>query len=268
MVYTPKYPTPEHEAAARAVKGFFSRSPIVDAVILYGSCARGRASKDSCVDFVILVSSSIKRDLTELESKWNRSYQNGEVFKRLLTVGKYSHVDVSFSPGKFEPKSRDWTSGPDDFELEIGNTLVYTVPLWVRRDNHGSRLEYLQSKWLPYYSESLRKRRLDAVVRYCRNNLDHIPLYVRRRLYFQAFKRLSLAFEEFLQALFISRKVYPIAYDKWIREQIEHILGLPELYRRLTGLFEVYHLESDELIRKSNELGTLLDEYVIRGQFN
>lgn len=29
-----------------------------------------------------------------------------------------------------------------------------------------------------------------------------------------------------MQALFIARRTYPIAYDKWIREQVVDILGL------------------------------------------
>ena len=54
-------------------------------------------------------------------------------------------------------------------------------------------------------------------------NLHHIPLYIKRGLYFQSFDRLYNAYQEFLQALFISRCTYPIAYNKWIREQVEEI---------------------------------------------
>ena len=95
---------------------------------------------------------------------------------------------------------------------------------------------------------------------FCLNNLDHIPLFVARGLYFQSFHRLYDAFREFLQALFISRRTYPIAYDKWIREQVEEILGRPDLYRRLPGLFEISHFESDEIARKAEELRALLED--------
>ena len=56
------------------------------------------------------------------------------------------------------------------------------------------------------------------VRRYCLNNLNHIPLYVNRASYFQAFDRPYNAIQEFLQALFIAYQTYPIAYAKWIRE--------------------------------------------------
>ena len=101
------------------------------------------------------------------------------------------------------------------------------------------------------------------MVRYCRNNLDHIPLYVERGLYFQSFNRLTDAFQEFLQALFIAHRSYPIAYDKWVREQVEGILGMPRLYERLPKLLEIDCLESTELVRKATRLEELLATEVV-----
>jgi ADP-heptose:LPS heptosyltransferase len=82
-------------------------------------------------------------------------------------------------------------------------------------------------------------------------------------LYFQAFHRLYDAFREFLQALFISRRTYPIAYDKWVREQIEEILEMPELYQQLPRLLEIEHFESQEISHKARELNRLLKKYVV-----
>jgi hypothetical protein len=189
---------------------------------VYPTLEHEQAARDSCLDFLVLL--------------------RPEVFRALLQVGKYSHVDLDFIDGRFVPKPRGWTSGPDEFELEIGNTLVYAVPLWQRDDYYDS----LKAQWLPYYSEALRQERLTMVRRYCVNNLDHIPLYIRR---------------EFLQALFISRRTYPISYDKWIREQVEEVLGLPDLYQRLPRLFEISHFESNEIARKAEELQGMLEEY-------
>ena len=66
----------------------------------------------------------------------------------------------------------------------------------------------------------------------------------------------------FLQALFIARRTYPIAYDKWIREQVVEILSLPELYEQLPHLFEIERFESAELVDRADELGRLLATYV------
>src|SRR6266699_4109842 len=253
------YPTHEHEQAARAVVDFFAAREDTDAVILMGSCARGKAVRGSCLDFLILLQTdvfSLAKD--PLERQWKEFYSSAETFRILQQVGKYSHVDLDFIDGRLAPKARGWTSGPDEFELEIGNTLVYAVPLWQRSDY----LDRLKAQWLPYYSEALRQERLAMVRDFCVNNLDHIPLFVERGLYFQSFNRLYDAFREFLQALFISRRTYPIAYDKWIREQVEEILGMPDLYARLPGLLEISHFESDEIAEKAEELRGLLDEYV------
>ncbi len=254
-----RYPTAEHEAAAKSIVEYFATVPAVDAVILMGSCARGKADVGSCVDILVLVQPDV---LTvqgeELRGRWDRFYAEEEVFNRLHGHGRFSHVDLDFVDGCFEPQPREWTSGPDEFELEIGNTLAYAVPLWMGTDY----FERLRAQWLPYYGEELRSERLAMVRRYCLNNLEHVPLYVDRGLCFQAFNRLYDAFREFLQALFIARRTYPIAYDKWIREQVEEILGLPELYRQLAGLLAVKEFQSREITQKAEKLASLLDEYL------
>ncbi len=255
-----KYPSEEHERASKTIASFFSAFPDVEAVILTGSCARGKATRDSCLDIAVLVPSKVlSTKKAVLEKQWCKFYEKEAVFKKLRKVGKYSHVDLEFIDGCFAPKPRGWTSGPDEFELEIGNTLVYSAPLWER----GNSLRRLKDKWLPYYDESLRCERLAMVLRYYFNNLDHIPLYVNRGLYFQAFHRFYDAFREFLQALFISQRTYPIAYDKWIREQIEEILKMPELYQQLPRLFEINNFESGELAQKAKDLKQLLKKYVV-----
>jgi hypothetical protein len=64
-----------------------------------------------------------------------------------------------------------------------------------------------------------------------------------------------------LQALFIARRTYPIAYNKWIHEQIVEILGLPELYEQLTHLFEIRTFEGTEISDKAKEVEDLLEKF-------
>jgi len=198
---------------------------------------------------------AVKRE--ELERWWGDLYQAEPAFQALRRLAKFSHVDLEFADGCFAPGPHSWTSGPDAFELEIGNTLVYSAALWER----GDTLKRLKARWLPYYGEELRQERLAMVRRFCFNNLEHIPPYVERGLYFQAFNRLYDALREFLQALFIARRTYPIAYDKWIREQIVEILGLPELYRELPTLLEIRQFESQEIADRARELWRLVEAY-------
>ena len=253
------FPTPEHARAAHIAAGFFAAQPGVDAVLLMGSCARGKAAPTSCVDLLVLVPPADLPALRpRLEALWQQHYAEEPVYKDLLAHGPFSHVDLEFIDGTFPIPGHGWTSGADPFELEIGNTLAYTLPLW----QGGDYYDRLRARWLPYYPEDLRRQRLQMVLKYCRNNLDHIPLYAPRGLYFQCFKRFYQAFEEFLQALFIARSVYPIAYDKWLREQFEDILHLPECYAQLPHLFEIQDFESDEIVTKARQLSDLLAAYV------
>lgn len=252
------YPTPEHQHAAEAIVEFFAAIPEIEAVCLTCSCARGKASRDSCLDMLVLGRpEAMAIAQTDIQKAWDAFYTTAPVFQKLAGVGKYAHVDLEFSDGHFAPTPRGWTSGPDEFELVIGNYLAYSVPLY----QNGSYLDALKAAWLPYYDEALRRDRLLRVRKYCLNNLDHIPLYVERGLHFQCFHRFYDAFREFLQALFIARRTYPIAYDKWIQEQIVEILGLPELYEQLIGLFEIRNFESREILDKANILRDVLDKY-------
>ena len=94
----------------------------------------------------------------------------------------------------------------------------------------------------------------------CHYDLEHVPFFVARGLYFQAFDRLYKAFQEFLQALFIARRTYPVAYNKWIREQVEGRLGL---YRQLPAVLELGRLESAEVERNARALHRLLDDWAV-----
>jgi hypothetical protein len=257
---SPTYPTKAHRDAADVIVEHFSAQSECETVLLTNSCARGKASPDSCLDITILISPETPAATrNSLNAAWEAFYERELVFKALKAAGRFAEVHLDITDGQFVPEERNWTGGPDHHELEIGNVFMYSVPLWVRSDYY----QIQKARWLPYYSESLREARLAMALKYCINNLDHIPLYLKRGLYFQCFNRLYDAYREFLQALFISRRAYPIAYDKWIREQIEEILGLPALYQQLPALFEVQHFESDEIGRKADALRGLVQTWIV-----
>jgi hypothetical protein len=258
MKLEPAYPSLQHQDAAETITDYFVSNYKIDAVLLVNSCARGKATRDSCLDIIMLAKPDASRSsLKDLEAGWEEFEKSSQVIQDLYKVGKYSVVHPDFISGVFKPWEQDESAGPDDFEVEVGNFLAYSVPLWQGSDYYDA----LQAQWLPYYSEELRLKRLERVRWYCLNNLHHIPLYLERKLYFQSFDRLYNAYREFLQALFIAHRTYPIAYNKWIHEQIVEILGLPELYEQLTHLFEIQQFESREMRDKATEIEELLDTY-------
>jgi hypothetical protein len=255
---TPVYPTPQHSEAASVLVEHYRGQPGIDAVLLVNSCARGKATPDSCLDIAILVPE--ETDAVELEvykHHWLNFYHSHPAFTALRNAGRYSVVHIDFWNGNFTCQKWDDGGGPDSFELEIGNRMVYSVPL----HESGEHIQKLRDLWLPYYDEELRRQRLRMVQDACRYDLDHVLPYIQRRLYFQAFDRLYKGFQEFMQALFIARRTYPIAYTKWINEQVVDILGLPDLYPHLARLFENQHFESLELSYKADQLLDLLESY-------
>jgi len=260
--FSPAYPTPEHATAADAIVDHFAGQAGVAAVLLTCSCARGKATADSCLDIAVLLDSSLKPAARQaIESQWQAYHDEAPVFHAMQQVGRFSHVDLDFFDGRFTPEDHHhgWTTGADAFELEVGNRLVYTAPLWERDATYRD----LQAMWLPYYAEALRAERLAMVRHYCINNLEHIDLYVERGLYFQAMQRLWHATGEFLQGLCIAHRTYPIAYDKWIHEQVVDVLGMPDLYTQLTSLFEIERFESAALAHKAVLLRNLVADYFV-----
>jgi predicted nucleotidyltransferase len=233
------FPTLLHGQAAEAVVEFSMRSE-VEAVVLVNSCARGTAVPESDLDVALLVDPALS-----------------SVFRDLERLSRFSRIHLDLFDGVFRPELWDDGGGPDSFEIEIGNRVAHGQPLWER----SRAFAELRSRWLPYYGDDLRRQRLAMVRSSCRLNLERVNAGVARRLYFHAFARLYHAFQEFLQALFIARRVYPIAYDKWIREQVQGWLGLPHLYARLPAVLEIERLESEDLSARADHLLQLLEEW-------
>jgi len=63
--------------------------------------------------------------------------------------------------------------------------------------------------------------------------------------------------------VFIACRTYPLAYNKWIREQVEDGLGLPELYRELPPLISIRDIAGPELNDKATVLRTLLERWTV-----
>lgn len=266
------YPTAAHAAAAETITAHFAAMPEVEAVLLVNSCARGQerpdglvtpiATADSCLDIKVLTSAAGPEEAQgPWWTDWKTYYRREAVFRQLEAAGAFSVVHLDFCDGTFvpEPRDGDEAMGPDMFEVAIGNGVAYSVPLWER----GDTFQRLRARWLPYYDEDLARRRLAFVRAHCQHNLDHIPLYAARGLYFQCFNRLYDATQMFLQAVFIAHRTYPIAYNKWIQQQVVGILGLPDLYRELLTLLQIAQLhDADLLVAKANAVRHLLDIYV------
>ena len=252
------FPTELHEHAASAIRSFFAAHDIVDTVLVVNSCARGHAIPESDLDMVVLLrDDATSTDQEALEARWREFAQADAAINRYKRSSRWAAVHLDVVNGIPEMVMWDDGGGPDWFEVVLGNHLAYSAAFGPA----GLRYIKLRAKWLPYYDDNLRLARLAMARDGCRLDLDHVPFFVRRDLHVQAFDRLYKAYQEFLQAIFIAHAAYPLAYNKWIREQIVDGLGLPDLYEQLPAVISVSNLISGELVEHADALGRLLDEW-------
>ncbi|MGI8403759.1 MAG: hypothetical protein ACR2OE_03125 [Thermomicrobiales bacterium] len=127
MHRTAHYPTPQHERAAHAIVNLFARHDEPDAVLLVNSCARGKATLDSCLDIIVLVPEGV--DTGPLEMMWQHAYRIDPVFADLRGTGIFSVVHLDVVGGTFAPDSHPADEYPDAFEIVIGNYFAYSLPL-------------------------------------------------------------------------------------------------------------------------------------------
>lgn len=257
MTFVPKYPTQLHQAAAELIVDYFSNIPAVDTVLVVNSCARGQAVAESDLDLAILVKpDTTSKDITSIYLTWQRYSAIQPVFLKYKQSSQFAHIHLDIVDGKYNPADIEAGEPIDYFEVEIGNQVCYSAPM----GDAGAYFDQLQKEWLPYYDNQLQKQRLIAARHACIYDLDHIPFLVKRALYFHAFYILNKALQEYLQTLFIANKTYPIAYNKWIKEQVVKWLGKPELYRKLSPILSVHNIESNEMNAKAEMLRELLND--------
>jgi predicted nucleotidyltransferase len=256
MPRKPVFPTKLHQDAAEKVREYFTNVPETDTIIVVNSCARGQGVPESDLDFAILVHPETNAaQMNDILAAWLNYSESEPAIATYKKSNAYAHLHLDIIDGKYAPGILEPGEPGDSFEIEIGNQVVYSAPL----HDAGPYFEKLQKKWLPYYEESLRAERLVAIQNACTYDLNHIAVLVKRELYFHAFDTLQKAFREYLQALFITHRTYPIAYNKWIKEQIVHWLGKPALYQKILPVLSISNLESDETIRRAEMLFDLLN---------
>ena len=252
------FPTELHQQTIEVITDFFLVQTKVDTILLVNSLARGKASAESDIDMAILLPQSTTiAEISKLEETWQSYLNSSRPLNQYKKSNKFAQIHLDIIDGIFEPS--DWEDGQsvDSFELEIGNRLFYSAPL----SPEGEHFKKLKTEWLPYYDNKKQAQRLRLSKESCLYDLELIPFFIERGLHFQAFDKIYSAFQKFLQTLFIKHKTYPIAYNKWIKEQVVEILKLPDLYNDLSNLISVNNIESNELIDKATTLNRLLNQY-------
>jgi len=249
------FPTKLHRDAAETANEYFLNISDVDTVLIVNSCARGQAVAESDLDLAILVAPGTSdNEMKRLHEAWQSYSANAPAILNFRQSSPFAHIHLDIIDGKYIPGIIDAGEPIDYFEVEIGNQIHYSAPMGPA----GSYFQELKQRWLPYYDDDLRLKRLFAVKNACNYDLDHIPFLINRELYFHAFYILTEAFRKYLQAIFMANKIYPIAYNKWIKEQIVKWLNKPGLYPKLLPILSVSNIESNEMSEKALMLRELL----------
>lgn len=156
----------------------------IDTVLVVNSCARGQAILESDLDLAVLVPpTATAQDVQGPEATWLAFATADPVVLEFRHAGRFTHVHVDVFDGPFGPTVWDDGGGPDTFEVEIGNRVAYAAPV----DQAGRSFQVLQARWLPYYDDDLRVRRLTMVREACAYDLERVPFLLSRGLYFSAF---------------------------------------------------------------------------------
>jgi len=256
MATSPSFPTRLHQDTAGIASEFFQNISEVDTVLVTNSCARGQATAESDLDMAILVQPETDSNkVSEIETAWIEYSKGQATITNYKQSSPYAHLHLDLINGKYTPAAIELGGQIDSFEIEIGNHICYSAPF----GKEGKYFQQLKLEWLPYYNNDLRIERFKMVQNAFRYDLEHIPLVVKRGLHFHAFEILYSAFQKFLQLLFISKRTYPIAYNKWIKHQIVNWLKLPELYPGLLAIMAINKIESDEINQKALALGQLVN---------
>lgn len=253
----PDFPTPQHRQVAETAGVFFNSRPEVDTILVVNSCARGVATAGSDVDMAVLVGPGVSQpQISLLEAEWDIWRSEQTVLAKFEHSGRFRGLHLDIIDGRYQPDVWDDGGGPDGFELAIGNHIAYSAPL----GQLGDYFQQLRTDWLPYYDHALQQSRCAMANQACLYDLEHVSFYAERGLLFQAFDRLYKAHQEFLQMLFIHQKAYPLAYNKWIAQQLKEVLNKPDLANQLRPVLAISQLSPSHLSAAADALLNLIED--------
>jgi predicted nucleotidyltransferase len=263
------FPNQDYRRILETMCEYFRRYPGTSAIVLTGSLARGKAVKGSCIDLAVFLG---KEAFASLGSTVNRRakayarlggricYHSGNV-EGGVGFGNI-RVDLIFTDGRLDPQQQDsYDVTRDEFETTVGNLFVYSVPMYVR----GRAYQRLGERYLPFYDDRLRKIRLQATATEFQHKTWKARWLAERGEYTAALYSLLEAQRIFIQHLFIKERKYPIDYVKWLREQCEGILRMPDLYQELASTLRGIELTQEGIAERSAMVEALFAKYCSKG---
>ena len=177
-----EFPTKLHHNAAETANEYFLNISAVDTVLIVNSCARGQAVAESDLDLAILVAPGTSDNkMKKILYRRGKSYSaNAPAIVNFRQSSPFAHVHLDIIDGNYIPGIIDAGEPIDYFEVEIGNQIRYSAPMATA----GSYFQELKQRWLPYYDDDLRLKRLSAVKNACNYDLDAYTFFNKTRVIF------------------------------------------------------------------------------------
>jgi predicted nucleotidyltransferase len=255
-----RFPSDQHRCLVLGLARVYGEDPVVRAILLGGSLSRERGHPSSDVDLVVVVPAEHLGDFLVRERDREPAYRalgatliETEPDGATLDFGGMA-AHVWSTDGVLRPQAGEMLRD-DSFELAIA-AFVYGRPL-LERDDY---LQTSRARYLPFYSEDLRRDRLCRLRDEFAFNLRQVEFMAERGLYFHGLERLIVAFRLFVKFLFLTRRRYPIDYLKHVEEQVGEWLGRPDLLPVMRDVLALPQLDGPTLRAKAAMLRSLLDQ--------
>lgn len=144
----------------------------------------------------------------------------------------------------------------DNFELYIGNLFVHSKMLFQK----GNYYSNLKKRYLPYYNEDLRKRRMRLLKEDIRRLIGKLKSNSADFKTINAIYYLNRTLQSILQLKFMYHKVYPISYRKWMDYQFDNILNSDALLGKLNRFIKKTNLNKKDLSKLADFLSVIVSE--------
>lgn len=228
---------------------------VIGSAIKPNKCCSGKSDIDICIHLDKKYQEEIDELITTIENELSNISSIFLVKPRFIKDFKDARIetfiiinnitfDLTFSFDYQYVGTSPYEVVRDNFEVHIGSIYVYGVNIYGKRPN--------EDKYLPYYNENLRKKRLHSLIEYIYSKIDKISNIRVNQARYDELTVMYKTRKVLLQYVFIQKRKYPWSLEKDIEMQLREILKVndKELKRLLIFPISFTIYEFMEFVRK------------------
>jgi hypothetical protein len=277
MLNSLSLPTNKKETLEKVLSFFVRKSCVkIETIVAIGSITTTYTTNPADIDLVFYVNPKLFKDnkkIRRILQLINKDYRKleAEIIKeprfisdehneRIESMIKVDGLilDLTYIDGNIKIGKTSYTVFKDNFERHIGNLYVYGKVLY---EGKHSRYKKLKGKYLPFYSENLRKKRLSLLEEELKKRISKIRKSSEKGDIMKTIHNFDRVLKILLQYIFIKKKKYPLNYEKYIKEQFEHILQDPITYKKIEEILSHTTLSPASLAAAANSLNEIFESF-------